>query len=284
MKLSIIIPNFNYDKFLSSTLDSILNQDYQDIEIIVVDDGSTDNSLNILKDYEIQHPNNIRVISQKNCGQAFAINVGIENSTGDLLGWINSDDFYEPNVFKSIVSSFKDLEEVDIVFGNINMVDYHGEYVHCLKHFKFSYFISTFTGFSNNISSNAIFWRKKSFNNNMYLNVNFKCGLDREFFSRLTHNKVIKHVNITIANYRIQPISKAAINYRDWDGLINHESNLVFHKSYPNLWISKFIGVDFAKKMIFIFLLYRRFQKIFTGRYLIYYLEKRKYSRNKFSN
>ena len=158
---------------------------------------------------------------------------------------------------------------------------FNGEYVHCLKHFKFSYFISTFTGFSNNISSNAIFWRKKSFNNNMYLNANFKCGLDREFFSRLTHNKVIKHVNITIANYRIQPISKAAINYRDWDGLINHESNLVFHKSYPNLWISKFIGVDFAKKMIFIFLLYRRFQKIFTGRYLIYYLEKRKYSRNK---
>ena len=70
MKISIIIPNYNYDLYIAEALDSILNQDYVNIEIIIVDDGSTDNSLSILKEYERRFPDFISVISQKNSGQA----------------------------------------------------------------------------------------------------------------------------------------------------------------------------------------------------------------------
>jgi glycosyltransferase involved in cell wall biosynthesis len=277
MKISIIIPNYNYDLYITEALDSILNQDYVHMEIIIVDDGSTDNSLSILKEYERRFPDLISVISQKNSGQAFSVNVGIAASSGDIIGWLNSDDYYLPEVFKFVVSSFEDSKDVDILFGNINVVDAHGEYIYTLRHFKFSYFLSTFTGFSNNISSNAVFWRRESFKNNIYLNTEFRCGLDREFFSRLTHRKVVKHINKTIACYRMQPITKAAIGNKDWNQLIDHESNVVFQQAYPNLCMSKIIGVGFAIKLIPLFITYRRLQKLFSGRYLKSISEKNSY-------
>jgi glycosyltransferase involved in cell wall biosynthesis len=90
-KISVIIPNYNYGRYLSQAIESVLTQSYTNIELIVVNNGSTDNSLDVLRFYE----NRIRVIDQANLGQSGARNSGLANATGDLVAFLDADDFWE---------------------------------------------------------------------------------------------------------------------------------------------------------------------------------------------
>ena len=90
-KISVIIPNHNYGRYLSQAIESVLTQSYKNIELIVVNNGSTDNSLDILRNYE----NRIRLIDQANLGQSGARNSGLANATGDLVAFLDADDFWE---------------------------------------------------------------------------------------------------------------------------------------------------------------------------------------------
>ena len=92
LKISIITPNYNYANYIGQTIESIISQDYPTIEYIIVDDGSTDNSARIIESFVEKFPNRIKLIRQTNKGQTAAINVGLRAATGDIIGWINSDD------------------------------------------------------------------------------------------------------------------------------------------------------------------------------------------------
>jgi glycosyltransferase involved in cell wall biosynthesis len=114
-KLSIIIPNYNYGNFIEETICSIINQNYENIEIIIIDGGSTDNSLEIVKKYQ----NKINYwISESDEGQADAINRGLQVATGDYVAYINSDDVYLPNAFHEIFYNKKSLES-DFIYGDV---------------------------------------------------------------------------------------------------------------------------------------------------------------------
>lgn len=93
-KVSVIIPVYNVEKYIGKCIDSVINQTYRDIEIICVNDGSTDNSLNILRDYA-QKDNRIIIISQENQGAAIARNNGLNNAKGDYICFLDSDDYVE---------------------------------------------------------------------------------------------------------------------------------------------------------------------------------------------
>jgi len=108
MRVSVIIPNHNYAKFLPETVSSVLNQTYQDLEIIVVDNGSTDNSLEILKKYP-----NVQVISQLDLGQAMARHVGVLHSSGDVIAFLDADDFWHPE---------KITEQMKLIFKGHSLV------------------------------------------------------------------------------------------------------------------------------------------------------------------
>jgi glycosyltransferase involved in cell wall biosynthesis len=103
-KVSVIIPNYNYAQYLPECITSVLNQSYEQIEIIVVDDGSTDNSMDILK----QFGNSIKVISQKNRGQATARNVGIKASSGEWIALLDSDDVWLPHKIETQLNVLKE--------------------------------------------------------------------------------------------------------------------------------------------------------------------------------
>ena len=96
-EISIIIPNYNTEQYLPRCLNSLIGQTFKDIEIILIDDGSTDNSVKIMKEYAKQD-NRIKVIEQPNSGPARARNQGLENATGKYLMFCDSDDWYEPNM------------------------------------------------------------------------------------------------------------------------------------------------------------------------------------------
>lgn len=105
-KISIIIPIYNAEKYLSPCLDSILNQTYQNLEILAVDDGSTDRTSQILKSYAKKDPR-ITIITQKNRGQSAARNAGLEKATGEYLSFIDADDTVSPDFIAKLFGAFK---------------------------------------------------------------------------------------------------------------------------------------------------------------------------------
>lgn len=113
MKISILTPSFNQGQFIEKNIHSVLNQNWEDVEHIIVDGGSTDNTVTTLKKYP-----HIKWISETDAGQADALNKGLKMATGDIIGWINSDDYYREDIFKEVVEIFQ-YEKVKWVIGNI---------------------------------------------------------------------------------------------------------------------------------------------------------------------
>ena len=122
-KVSVIIPNYNYEKYIAKTIDSVLAQTYRNIEVIVVDDGSMDNSLNVLKDYG----DKITVIEQKNQGVSPARNNGAANSSGEYIAFLDADDIWLPEKLKHQMQKFFDDKEIGLVHCSMTFIDPNGE-------------------------------------------------------------------------------------------------------------------------------------------------------------
>ena len=118
---SIIIDNFNYEKYVEQAVDSALAQDFSPLEIIVVDDGSTDGSMNVLKQYGTR----IKLIEKTNGGQASAFNAGIAAAIGDVIFFLDADDFFDPKKVGEIVSRFNVIgyDKPAMVHHRLRVVD-----------------------------------------------------------------------------------------------------------------------------------------------------------------
>lgn len=121
-KITIVTPSYNQGRFLRETLESVLNQNYPNLEYFVVDGGSTDNSVDIIREYED------RIdwwVSEKDEGQADALHKGFQRATGQLIGWLNSDDVYLPGALRRIGEAFVKSPEAAIYTGGIAVGDLH---------------------------------------------------------------------------------------------------------------------------------------------------------------
>ena len=118
-KVSVVLPVYNSEKFLSKSIESALNQTYDNVEIIAVDDGSTDNSLKILQQYS----DKIQIISQSNQGLAAALNTAIKKINGKWFKWLSPDDVLYPNSIELLVNEAKKLSENIIVYSNWELID-----------------------------------------------------------------------------------------------------------------------------------------------------------------
>lgn len=116
-KVSVIIPVYNVEQYLKRCLDSIINQTLKDIEIILVNDGSTDNSLLICEEYA-QKDERIKIVTRKNGGLSAARNTGLEHATGDYIGFIDSDDWVDTNFYEKLYNAAIE-NDCDITFGDI---------------------------------------------------------------------------------------------------------------------------------------------------------------------
>lgn len=110
-KLSVIVPVYNTEKYLGNCIESILNQTQKDIEIILIDDSSTDKSLDIISAYQEKNPKTIRVLqTQKNSGPATARNLGLEIATGEYIGFVDSDDFITPVMYEEMITACEETK------------------------------------------------------------------------------------------------------------------------------------------------------------------------------
>lgn len=121
--VSIITPSYNQGKFIRSTIESVLSQDYPNIEYIVVDGGSTDETLSILKEYE----GRLTFISEKDSGQSNAINKGFRMARGEIVAWLNSDDVYEPGCVSCAVRLMQQTPKAAMIYGEGYIIDAEGK-------------------------------------------------------------------------------------------------------------------------------------------------------------
>lgn len=120
--VSVITPSFNQGRFIEETIESVLGQDYPNIEYLVIDGGSTDNTLEILRKYG----DRLTWISEPDKGQTDAINKGFKRARGEIICWLNSDDTYEPGAISKAVEYFLEHPDVMMVYGEGNEIDENG--------------------------------------------------------------------------------------------------------------------------------------------------------------
>jgi len=124
--VSIITPSFNQAQYLEETILSVLNQSYKNLEYIIIDGASTDGSVEIIKKYENKV---VAWISEKDQGQTDAINKGFALAKGEIIGWLNSDDTFLPDMIEEAVQFFEDHPEMGLVYGAANYIAGSGKVI-----------------------------------------------------------------------------------------------------------------------------------------------------------
>jgi glycosyltransferase involved in cell wall biosynthesis len=201
MKISIITPTLNQAKFIEDTILSVKNQDHQDFEHIVIDGGSTDGTIEILKKYP-----HLNWISEKDNGQSQALNKGFRMATGDILAWLNSDDYYEKNIFSAIVSFFQSNPRCFFLYGDITYVDEKSKPlgVICGSNITYSKLLSN----PDLVRQPSSFWRKEIWQTIGYLNEDLHVVMDYEYFLRIGKKYDLRYLKKNLSYFRYYPENK----------------------------------------------------------------------------
>jgi len=275
-KISIVTPNYNYENYIAETIESVLAQNYPYFEHIIVDDGSTDNSVEVIKKYVEKYPDKIKLIQQENAGQTPAINRGLAEVSGDIVVWINSDDYFLPNAFNLVVDEFNKNDSIDIVYGNVNVVDYNNNFYYKIRHLNYDYFFATFFGICKVLTSNSVFWKKRIQDEVGLLNPLLKVNMDGEYFSRLFRARNVKHIKQSLACFRQQVVSIAGKNDINWRKKVEEEIKLEINnsidflrniKKYKNSKIL-FLKIYSKIKRIFLKIIFFHYQLRFIEKFI----------------
>jgi len=209
LKISIVTPSYNQAKFLEDALRSVKEQSYPAFEHIVMDGGSTDGSVDILRHYSSrpgwQH---LRWKSEPDRGQSDALNKGFRLVSGDVVGWLNSDDRYRPDCFRAMVNAFADHPESDVLYGDYTYIDETGRVWRIRREIEFNRFILLYLHMLY-VPTPSSFFRRRIFDEGNWIDTQFHYAMDYEFILRLARRGYsFRHIPALVADFRLHPESK----------------------------------------------------------------------------
>lgn len=230
MKLSIITPSYNQGRFIADTIESVLSQDIHDLEYWVIDGGSTDETLQVLRGFGSR----IRWVSEPDEGQTDAVNKGIRHSAGEIIGWLNSDDIYYPGALATVADFFLRHPEVEIIYGDADHIDEQGQVLSAYPTEDWNYQRLLETCF---ICQPAVFFRWSLVEKLGPLNTKLNYCMDYEYWLRAGRIAPMVHVPTRLAGSRLYPDTKTLGSRRKV-----HQEILTmvcaFHSGFPLRWAS----------------------------------------------
>lgn len=255
MLLSIITPSYNQGQFIERTIQSVIRQNYSNIEYIIFDNCSTDNTKKILNKYK----ESINFFIQNDNGQSHAINKGFKLAKGEIIGWLNSDDIYYDNIFAEVINFFKNNPTVDVIYGDGNHIDENDKKINSydtedwdaerLKDVCF-------------ICQPSVFFRSNILKNVGYLDENLQFCMDYDFWIKISKFKLnVQRINLLIAGSRLYDSNKTLGSRVK----VHYEINYMLRKNYgftPDKWLFNYAHVKTEslniyrnKKYLYLFLI-----------------------------
>jgi len=284
------MPIFNSQKYLAESLDSILNQTWKKIEIIAVDDGSTDNSAKILEKYS----NKITIISQKNQGLASALNSGIKKMKGSWFKWFSPDDVMYPKAIETLINSAKNFQKNTIIYSNWDIIDKSGKKLRSFKESNnnkldiFDFNVRLLDGQQINVNTTLI---PSTLFSTIAMNSDIDPILiDYEFFLKVgllhkikfyliekplikfrVHENQLSHKNIVKSLENLQYVRDSILSKLDEDKKIRYlEALEIFNKNKPLSQKSMESGLKLISSIL---------PSTATDKFLVFYLNKIRSSR-----
>ena len=245
-KISIITPSYQQGHFIEDTIKSVLNQHYPYLEYIIIDGGSVDQTLDVIKKYESEIS---YWASEKDKGQSHAINKGWRKSTGQIISWLNSDDLYLNDTLKFVIDYFNNYPKCDVLVGACQRIDENGKKLDSIKRIK-EFDLNSIIYNYNSLPQPSVFFKKSLIKNYGLLNNNLHYSMDTELFLRFWFN-----------NAEIHFIPNKILSYERWHSkqksrnlfLSRKEKACVMHKYFEEYlggrWTNLFKMILYNRKL-----------------------------------
>lgn len=234
IKISIITVSYNQGQFIRDNIESVLSQKYDNFEHIIIDGGSTDNTVSILKEYS-----HLNWVSEKDKGQSDGLNKGFRKAQGDIIAWINSDDMLYPGSLKLISDFFIKNPDKSVVVGNQVFIDGDGGVIEVVKAKSFSY-DWLLNGVRSAVMQNSTFFRREVFDKTGYLDETLHYTMDRDLFIRVAKFYDVFTIPENLAYFRFWEDSKTYTSkikfFKDLIKVKKKYNAPLFNKS--NIWIA----------------------------------------------
>lgn len=229
-KISIVTASYNQGQYIEDTIQSVVGQGYPNLEYIIIDGGSTDNSVEIIKKYQDQIT---YWVSEPDNGQSDAINKGLRRATGDIVAWLNSDDIFIEGSLQAMGEAFANNTDVDIVYGDVVNFLPDGTKRKVENHFEPLDFMTRVS-----IHQPGVFWKKQLNEQHGYLDESFFYLMDYELWMRIFWNAKSLRIEKEICLFREHDNAKTSDNpqglYDDYRRVISRFAN-----SIPNTFMKQ---------------------------------------------
>lgn len=211
--ISVIVPSFNQAKYLPETLQSLVDQEYPLLEVIIQDGGSSDGSVEIAEDFARKYPDIFRVFVEKDNGQADALNHGFARAKGEVMAFLNSDDTYFPRILHRIAAEIDPKRERFVVMGRCIFTGEGSGYVgveHPAEYQSHFQQLAIWNRGFNAIPQPSVFWHRQVWERCGGLDVNEQHALDYDLFCRFSRHYKFHRIDELFSTYRMHDSSKSS--------------------------------------------------------------------------
>lgn len=267
-RISIITPSYNQGQFLEETIRSVLDQGYPNLEYMIFDGGSQDQSVEIIQKYADRLA---YWVSERDRGQSHAINKGFLRCTGEIIAWLNSDDLYVPGALAFVADTFASYPEVDLLYGDAEIIDASGKFIMHRKELPIDPSMGNLIGWGLLIPQPAAFFRRRVLDRAGLLDETLRYCLDAEFWGRVSAHGTIQHFPRLLARQRYHSQAKTI---KEMTVLKQYDDEVerVHRQDYSRLPISRWLPYRFAPLLRRVYRLKRIFLRLVRGHYFCGYI------------